>query len=364
MRALLMLSLVACAPKVAPTGAPPQALTSAPAVSDVPVWWGGDAPAPEARIVARPAHAGSPALEGDRMALDLKSLARTQLDYTLHMETGALATVSEADQRLLLTHLAADPRWRVAEVDGVLAATRREQGANGWTIPASGYHRASTGPWRVLLRFGAWPSDHPWNRSEFVGRAKADAASATVRGFLPPDEIWQGNVTTALTVDAGRLALDVYEMGPEADREHTRWALGELPSMLHNVRMMRNSLSSVGHEPILLPRGEPVSGPPSVEVRAAGAGEIEVRARINPGQAGWTWVRLVRDDRPVEELAMVAATRERIGWSPSADKQFYAQSRVPIASGPAFAARAEVWFQADGGPPVRLHAQPVQVPAR
>jgi hypothetical protein len=355
MRALLLISLVACAPKAPPASAPPQALASVGYVQELPVVAVGPATS---------APYAGPALEGDRMALDLKSLARTQLDYTLHMETAGLATAAEGDVPLLLAHLAADPRWRVAEVDGVLAATRRSEADGGWTLPQHGYHRDDAGPWRVLLRFGAWPAEHPWVRSEFVAKASAATASATVRGFVPPNDVYHGNVTTALSVEGPRLSLDVYEMSAADDREHTRWALGEVPSLVYNVRTLRASIGATGHDAMLLPRGEPATAHASVALSAAGPGEVEFRGRINPGEPGWTWLRIVRDDRPFEELAVVAATRERAGWSPNPAHGFYLQSRIPVAPGPSFTARAELWFQADGGAPWRMHAEQVQVPAR
>lgn len=354
---LAMLSLAACGPKATPAQSS-QGLASQGFVQEL-------RPVPLASVeTPYRANLANPALEGDRMALDLKSLARTQLDYTLTMETGDLASLSEEDHALLLAQLAADPRWRVAEVDGVLVATRRAESPAGWTLGSSSFNHDEYGPWRVLLRFGSWPVEHPWTKSEFVARAAADGKDAKVRAFLPPDAIYEGNVTTALSVEGKGLALDVYEMGPAEDRAHTRWALGEIPSMVHNVRMMRQRIASSGHEPMLLPRGEPAQGGPSLAIREAGPGELEVVGRANPGAPGWTWLRLSRDGAPYEELAVVAGTRERIGWSPDDRHSFALQSRFAVEPGPAFRGRAELWFLPERGEARLLHGETLHVPAR
>lgn len=360
MRLLLLVLISACAPKAAPVAQPTtQGLASQSFVVEP---WGAlpsAAPAPAAR-----SHAASPALAGERMALDLKSLARTQLDYTLHMETAELGRADEHDERLLLAHLAADPRWRVGQVDGVLAAVRRAEAPGGWVSTPSGYHDHGEGPWRVLVRFGAWDATHPWRTSDFVGRARADQDSAQIRGFLPPNTIYEGRVTTALSIDGDRLGVDIYEMGPADDRAHTRWALGELPSLLHNVRVMRKNLGSIGHERMLLPRGEPAVGPAAVQVERSATGELEFRARVNPGAPGWVWLRLVTPQGTFDEAPVAEATRERIGWSPSPSDVFFAQARFQVDPGPAFPATAEIWFQPDHGAARAIHSERIVVPAR
>lgn len=306
-----------------------------------------------------------PVLEGDRMALDLKSLHRSQLDYTLGLETETLAEIGKDDVDAVVGQLAADPRWRVYEEDDVLVAARRvSDGAGGWTIPANGYHPSETGPWRVMLRFDAWPSSHPWRQSEFVARVPAGQPTAKVSGFVPYQSVYEGNVITALSIEGPALALDVYESSHEDGRERTAAALGEVPAVLYNSKVLANRIRRTGHEVMLLPPGEPSEHPTKVQVTSPSRGELEWQARIEANEAGWVWLRLVDGKRAWEEVAVSAGTREQIGWSNEPGRSFFAQGRFHVPSGDGFRATAEVWFLPERGDARVIASLPVEVPAR
>jgi hypothetical protein len=303
-------------------------------------------------------------LQGDRSALDLKTLTRTTLDYSLTGDTRALTSNDVQQATALRAHLAADPRWRVYQEGETVVAARRVLDDQGWSVAATGYHPDAAGAWRVLARFGPWPADHPWRTSSFVSRAAAGSPEIELNGFVPSSTVWEGRVISALTLDGPQVSVDVYETGSGDARDHTAKALEELPSLLHNAGMLKDRLLRHGHEPMLLPPGEPGNRGPLVEVTGHGAGWLDWQARVNPGEPGWVWLRLLENGRPFDDVAVVAGTREAIGWSTAPEQTFYAQSRFSVAPGPAFAGVAEVWFLPERGDARVLLRKSLTVPAR
>jgi len=306
----------------------------------------------------------NPPLSGDRTALDLKSLVRSKLDYDITMDTSSLAELDEDGASALLLHLAADPRWRVFEDRDVVLAARRVKLEQGWTVPASGYHPGPEGPWRVVLRFGSLSDDHPWKASPYVAEVPAEAGHAKVEGFVPEASVYEGRVITALRIEGPQVALDIYETGDEDGRPRTGDALGEVPPTVANAVMLADRLRENGHEPLLLPPGEP--GPPGTELSLSTPrpGELSWSVRVNPGESGWVWLRLLHDGEAWEDVAVNGGTRERVGYSKDPKRTFLAQGRFSVPSGQAFQGTAEVWFLPDRGDARRLHSAQVQVPAR
>lgn len=304
----------------------------------------------------------APPLDGDRTALDLKSLVRSKLDYDIQMQTDPLATLSAAGRDALLVHLAADPRWRVYEEEDVLVAARRVATPRGWTVPNTGYHPGPDGPWRVLLRFGPLPEDHPWATSPFVAEVAADAGQASVEGFVPRSSVYEGLVITALRIVGERVALEIYETSPEDVRPRTGDALAEVPPTVSNAAMLADRLLANGHEPLLLPPPTAASRP--LELERPREGELAWAAQVNPEESGWVWLKLVKDGRPWEEVAVTGGTRERVGHAIGSARTFLVQSRFPVPSGGSFPATAEVWFLPDRGDARVLLEAPVTVPER
>lgn len=304
----------------------------------------------------------APPLDGDRTALDLKSLVRSTLDYDIQMDTSAIAELNEAGRDALLIHLAADPRWRVYEEEDVLVAARRVQTPRGWTVPNTGYHPGPNGPWRVMLRFGELPADHAWQTSPYVAKVPADAGRAKLQGFVPESSVYEGMVITAMRVLGPQVSLDVYETSPEDGRPRTGDALGEVPPTVSNAAMLGSRLVANGHEPMLLPTASGAGR--ALEIERPRQGELAWTTQVNPGEPGWVWLRLMRDGQAWEEVAVAAATRERVGFATSGTRTFLAQSRFPVPSGEAFPATAEVWFLPDRGDARVIRSTEVSVPAR
>ncbi|MFT7519459.1 MAG: hypothetical protein ACI9MC_001601 [Kiritimatiellia bacterium] len=305
-----------------------------------------------------------PSLEGERFALDLKSLVRSRTDFSLRMDTSVLADLDEKGRDAVMAHFAADPRWRVSEAEETLVAMRRTHREGLWSLPAHGYHMSESETWRVVVRFADWRPDLPWSTSQFVTRVDAKAGEADIHGFVPKLDVWNGQVATALSIDAEHVHLDVFESGDPDVRERTAAALSEIPNTLANVLIRADFFMPRGHDPLLLPPSEPGISTKALTFRSPYSGELEWTARLNPGEPGWIWLRLAYDDDTWEEVAVAAGTKERVGWSPEASEGFYAQATFPVPHGDGFLADAEVWFHPDHGDPRRLLRTEVQVPAR
>ena len=116
----------------------------------------------------------------------------------------------------------------------------------------------------------------------------------------------------------------------------------------------------------MLPKGEPARAMPELLLASPGPGLLEVWGRVNPGEPGTTWLRLLDPALAAwEEAAVGAGTAEVIGWSADPRQQFYFQSVFPVPAGDRFSGTAELWFRPDAsGPPTRLAAFIVDIPSR
>jgi hypothetical protein len=101
-------------------------------------------------------------------------------------------------------------------------------------------------------------------------------------------------------------------------------------------------------------------------VRSPRAGALEFKGRVAATSPGWTWVRILdAKGRAWEETAVAAGTRELVWGAPDEDRRAYVQSEIPVPSGPAFQAKAEVWHApVDGGSARLLASYDVSIPAR
>ena len=305
-----------------------------------------------------------PALSGAEDGLNITSMQRSRVSFSLGVDHSWLEGVDGAAREAVLAYAAADPRWRVTEEDGTLIALRRVQDANGWMVPRTGYHTGKDATWRVGLRFGAWDGASPWTQSADVSRVGPRDTTIRLKAFVVGMSGTYGQRASALSVDGDHLAFDVYELAKDDDRSHTVKALTGIVDEVGVVLATADYITAQGASAMPLPEGEPADEQRLI-LRARGAGLLDLRARVNAGTPGWTWVRLLAEGGPWEEAAVGAGTRERVGYSALSHEGFWMQGDFAVPPGDAFAAVAEVWHLPDGGGPVRkIAAFPVSVPAR
>jgi len=346
----------------------PQALNSAPkpqiarAALAVPSADPGTAPSPYDTLLP------VPQLAARASDFDLELLGYRYTVYRIKADLSGLASVRSTDAAVVHRHLAADPRWRVGVWDGAVVAFQRTGGSvGGWTVPRHGYHMEPDSIWRTGIRFSPWSVRSPWSSEEFVTRVPATQTLLNLRSFKLAEGPGAGMRTTALTVEGRALSVDVFEATTGTNIDVTATALYDVPRTVSQIVAQREAVQRGGFDPAEMPCSEPAEHmQPHVDVSSPGAGLLEVKGRINPGRPGWTWLRIVDEQRRAWETTAVAAgTREAVGWSPDPDTQFYFQSQFAVSPGRPFPATAEVWFAEDATQrPERLAAFAVTVPRR
>lgn len=308
-----------------------------------------------------------PDLSCHDVSLDVTSMTRRMVWYDIAFDRAPLDAVDAHKGAALLELLAADPRWRVGEEHGVPVAWLRAQDATGaWVVPAGGYHVVTDGVWRADVRLGAWPAASPWAVSSWARRPEAGASKVTLDAWVMSDPNLRGLRGTVMVIDAAGVGVDVFEADTAAvrGRPYTVAGLSAAQRVIGTAVASADQIHASGSRAMALPVGEPALVG-ALSVSSPAAGQLDVRARVNPGARGWVWVRVMAGGTVWEEAAVGSGTRERVGWSTDPARGFWAQSAFPVPAGPAFDATAEVWFAPDDGGTVRkLMSVPVTVPAR
>ena len=305
-------------------------------------------------------------LQGRVAALELTSLSRTTITYTIEHDLSELASPTEDDVAVLLRHFAADPRWRVVSRDGALHALPRQLDKKVWRADPSGFSNRGSEVSQLAVRLG--PGSNPlWDDSELVARVDPSSGRIRMQGYSARGRKWGGCTSSAMTIGAPPLAVDLYECASEDERPATARTLATLPPLVAGLKSRASEVRSKGYAKPYLPRKEPARGKqPSLLLESNQPGTLDVTFRINPPGAGWTWARILTQElEPWEADAMGAGTREFLGWSNSPRELFYGHSRVDVTPGEAFSGSVEVWFLPIGETkPKRIAAFLANVPAR
>lgn len=321
--------------------------------------------APAVRAVPDPvlpsgdaAAVAAPRLTGHAAVLALDGLDRDRYSFTFDADTSALAGLDDAGVDAVFAALAADPAWRVTRDAGARVAWLRAED----TVGPDGWHTVPGGCWRVGVR-EARAIEPDWAASEHVVRVPAGTARIALRGFRPDGPACAA-IATALRVE-GALAVEIFEAGPADARPVTTEALGAVPRAVADATTAAATVLASGFDALALPDGEPARiERPTVTVGPAGAGAVAVAARVNAGEPGWAWVRVLAGGVPWEEARLGPATLEQPGWSGDPSQGFALRAVAPVPPGPAFDGVAEVWFQGADGRVRRLCAGSVTVPTR
>ncbi|MCO4748340.1 MAG: hypothetical protein KC912_26335 [Proteobacteria bacterium] len=316
-------------------------------------------PADRAPVYANSEEA--PALLGTN--LDLTSLSRTQITWTIGVDLAFLDTI---DHDLALTQLAVDPRWRVGREEGGVVAVAR-QAVDGksptWSMPWHGYAVDSKRCTRTGFTFSERTREWAWDNSDFVATTKSTDESHTLTGVRLLGSACRGQMGTALVVE-GPITLEIFEGGTEDGRPHTMSVVDDIQK-LRELPFSGPVIERQGYTPRLVPEGGIRSGHPSLDIARSDSG-LMLEAWQNPGAAGWTWLRILDGDlQPWEEDAVATATLERVGWSESPEERFLMQAEIPLPSGRAFSGTVEIWTVPDGSEdPVRVDSTPIKIPTR
>jgi hypothetical protein len=299
-------------------------------------------------------------LDASATGLDLKTLARSKVTFTLSVADPGLVGMNAMTRRGLELHLAADARWRVTSRNGSVMAIRRAETAEGWTVDVDGVHESAQGAWHAALMLGGETRDSPWSSGSLVSHGDFGGEPIELVTAKLAKGPWQGHAASALFVSGPGVALRLFEAGADTGREHTTGLIEALDEELARSIAVADMTIADGYAMMAMPRGEP--GKPHPLTLSEKGEDLEVRARLDPGAAGWTWVRLMVKGKSWEEDAVAAGTRERIGHSAQGGAGFLLQGRFPRSANLKGSVVAEVWFLEDGAAqPRRLMTQEVEV---
>lgn len=254
--------------------------------------------------------------------VDLLRVASSSQRYTVEQPQFAmLDSLTAVDAQALLTHLAADPDWRVHRRAGTLVAEQR----HGDSVPASGYHDEAGDTWRILLRFEPWPEAASWAGSPLISVSQASSGKVVMRGFRASND----RTGTAVSIRGPFVSMELLELTSTPGRPHTAQA-------------MRTLFPAISWQILSPGQNLPLdSGGDRLEISLLAGGTSEVRAWLNPGQPGTTWLRLFDGSgASINPEAIACATAEQTGWSTD-EQRFYLQGQFPSVG----ARRAELWFQ-------------------
>jgi len=298
---------------------------------------------------------------------------------TIVLDAGPFAAgaLSERAHDLLFRYLASDAAWRVtrfgAGAPGTVVAVKREH-VEG-ELPSEDEIAAGLGPrppWR-------------WTRNGFVTAAGADGSVRTTRLLIrlspdaPPDPSWRdaaaastaalgaarlplrlfrgegGALESDLVLEGPGLDVEIFESDGDPQRAFTAAAVAEARGLLQAAAAQAASGRADIDRARLTPGSVLAAERPSMRIHAENGqpGRLAVSGYVNPGRAGWIYLRLLDAttgaalEAPEESDAI-----EYAGWSDDPREQFYfdlpAQCRTPARTSPV-AARFELWFVAAAG---------------
>jgi len=296
-----------------------------------------------------------PPLSGALVDIDFVTLNTTTQTFTIDSDTAMFPVVDPRVGFRLQAALEFDPRWRVGLWEGQTAAWPRGADKLGWGAPWGGYYKVQGVTSRSLLRFDKRADDHPWSASGLVAHNAAATKSMKVRGWKVDDGAWAGQMAASFTIDGAAVSFEMHEIAGQLTLSASQGALQRVTQRAKAIAGQLGGGNLQRHSLAMVPPDEPRLGEPFIEIRrAADASSIDIRGRLNPGSAGWIWVRIIdRDGRLWAEEVLAQATAERIGWDTNPEVVSYFQSMVPTASVAPASGTAEVWFQGDDGAPIR-----------
>lgn len=349
----LLLLVLGCPKTTTPPPVAPAAATVSPGLSAAPA---GPPALPGA--VPPPGAPATPPLSGRTEAMVLEGLTHSSITFTIGADLTPLDRITPTQQAMLEASLAASPRYRLTRWEGATVAMLRVDDPRlDSTIPYGGYHQGTDqgqpATWRALLRLAPRVPGAEWTDSTLVDRFVPADNVLKVHAFQPTGSGSYNLRAAALEAVGPTATLEIHELSGALELEPLAVAIQQLTSDLVSLDQLQQPTTDAAPWG-WLPPGEPTREPPGLRVqRVDGApdhgGGVEISGRLNPGRAGWTWVRItdLQGHAWLDQLTS-ATTLERVGWSSDPALAFWFQGRVPTATPLPHQAVVEAWFQADG----------------
>lgn len=272
-----------------------------------------------------------PPQPGLAVGQELTAALRSRSRFSVEADVSALGALDGEAVGRLFEELAADPRWKVTRWAGQTVAFWRSRRGDGWRVGWGGYSGVDP-----LSRVALWSGAPAWQTEAQVNRvdASTEGASSLSAAGWPVGGAWEGQTGALLAVQGPGMALEVHEIATDLQLVRTAHALSRVPLRLKEA--VRG-----------LPPRHPVApareSSETVWVASWDEGGVDLRLSIQTNAPGWTWVRLVGPEGPVEPELVLRASLERLGTGAAHQA---GQSVIPLSDLPE-PVEVEVWFQAD-----------------
>jgi len=255
-----------------------------------------------------------------------------------------------ANRDKLIHHLAASPKWFVSEERGKRYAYRRLLVDERWENSLNGFYgshdfRSSGGEGsrfqtRVVIGF-----DGPVFSFRNVTQAKLGTGEVPIAVKADGSQ----GMESYFSLQANRAVVEIFEQSDSGSRPATLLALEEVKRELEDGLRGKSA-------PIAFPDG----GAPSLELAGGSQGGIyQVRAYVNPGEAGRAYLKVFEATRhlPLSAQRIKPRSLARIGWSANPQEAFRYQSEITVYEGDwgdYYPGRFELGFIPDSGAAERM----------
>lgn len=275
---------------------------------------------------------------------------RVSTDLTILNE---LATTN---RQKLIQQLSASPRWFVTEERGKPYAYRRLVIGGRWQNTLNGFYGS----------FDVAPSAEPHFQTRIVISFDGPVFAEPFRKVLTTSQVGAGDVPIRVVDDknanqgkesyfvlqSARASVEIFEQSRLDARPITQLALTEIRHELETALLSTNA-TTISPQPAL------ESGEPEIQLAKGMQGGIyQVRAFVNPGEAGRAYIKVFEatQNTPLSAERIKPRSISRIGWSTNSNDKFRYQSEITVYEGDwgtFYPGRFELWFIPDSGGPER-----------
>ena len=257
-----------------------------------------------------------------------------------------------SNRQKLIEYLSASPRWFVTEERGMPYAYRRLVIGGRWQNTLNGFYSSSSvAPsaepnfqTRIVIGFDGPVFAGPFQKKQTI--AKVGVGDVPIR-VVDDKEFNQGK-ESYFVLQSSKASVEVFEQSSLDARPATQLALAEVKRELETALISTNAVA-VSPQPAL------ESGEPEIQLAKGMQGGIyQVRAFVNPGEAGRAYVKVFEatQNTPLSTERIKPRSISRIGWSTNSNEKFRYQSEITVYEGDwgnFYPGRFELWFIPDSG---------------
>ncbi|MDB6018982.1 MAG: hypothetical protein JWR19_3471 [Pedosphaera sp.] len=256
----------------------------------------------------------------------------------------------------LIEYLSASPRWLVTEEEGKPYAYRRLVIGGRWQNTLNGFYSSfevapSPEPnfqTRVVIGFDGPVFAEPF--AKILTTAQVGIGDVPIR--VVDDKAANQGKESYVVLQSARASVEIFEQSRLDARPATRLALAEIKHELEMALISTNLAT-------LSPWPGAESGEPVIQLAKGMQGGIyQVRAFVNPGEAGRAYIKVFEatQNTPLSADRIKPGSICRIGWSTNSNEPFRYQSELTVYEGDwgnFYPGRFELWFIPDSGKPER-----------